>query len=668
MHLPLPRRPRICCNPSQLQLHLQSSFSSLSSSGRSPLISSSPRRNTHCVCGCRNSAICSCSCCVHPSSPAPSARSHTSSSLSRSAIQISSRPFSSTAPHALARTPSTMAREYKLKDISSLADIKNMDKVESEVEGIEGGKVLVVRVGDQVHAMGSKCTHYGAPMKLGVVSPDGRITCAWHGACFNVGTGDVEDAPAPNALNKYEIVEKNGAVYIKGDEAAIKAGQKDAVFKCSVASPEKVVVVGGGSGTLGLIQALRELKYKGAITIISREPNLIIDRTKLSKALIPDPEKVQWRPKEWYEAASIDTVFDEVTSVDFSNKTVATKSGKSFPYTKLVLATGGVPRTLPLEGFKDLGNIFLLRFITDVQNILKAVGDKNKKIVVVGSSFIGMEVGNALSKENEVTIVGQEEAPMERIMGVEVGQIFQRNLEKAGVKFKMSAGVVKATPSDSDPSKVGAVHLKDGTVLPADLVILGVGVRPATDFLRDNPAVKLEKDGSIKTDDYFAVPGLNNDVFAIGDIATYPYHGPGTDLEKGTYTRIEHWNVAQNSGRGVARAIVHSLSTGSLQSLRPKAFIPIFWSALGAQLRYCGNTHNGWDGLVLKGEPMNAKFAAYYCKGDTVVAVATMGMDPIMSKCAELMRRGNMPGKKEIEEGVDVLEVEVPPQVKMSLR
>jgi hypothetical protein len=86
---------------------------------------------------------------------------------------------------------------------------------------------------------------------------------------------------------------------------------------------------------------------------------------------------------------------------------------------------------------------------------------------------------------------------------------------------------------------------------------------------------------------------------------------------------------------------------------------------LGAQLRYCGNAPNGWDGLVLKGEPENAKFAAYYCKGETVVAVATMGMDPIMSKCAELMRRGNMPSKSQIESGVDVLAVDVPQEVTM---
>ncbi|KAL4801931.1 hypothetical protein BDV18DRAFT_164442 [Aspergillus unguis] len=561
-----------------------------------------------------------------------------------------------------------MAQEYKLKDISSLSGIKNFDKVEAEVEGVQDGKVLLVKYEDKVHAISPKCTHYGAPLKNGVVSPEGRITCPWHGACFNVKSGDIEDAPAPAALNTFELQEKGGAVYIRGDESAIKTGQRISEHKCSASGPGGLVIVGGGSGTLGVILSIRESGYSGAITIISREPNLIIDRTKLSKALIPDPEKIQWRSPEWYKEVGIEHVSDEVTSVDFGEKKVATKSGKAVPYTKLVLATGGVPKTLPLDGFQVLDNIFKLRTVTDVQHILSAVGEeKKKKIVVIGSSFIGMEVGNALSKDNEVTIVGQESAPMERVMGAEVGRIFQRNLEKAGVKFKLSAGVSKATPSNDEARKVGAVHLQDGTVLPADIVVLGVGVRPATDFLQGNPAVTLEKDGSLKTDEHFAVPGLKNDVFAIGDIATYPYHGPGTDPEKGTYTRIEHWNVAQNAGRSVASSILHTLNnkTSSLQSTKPKVFIPIFWSALGAQLRYCGNTPNGWDDMILQGEPENARFAAFYTKGETVVAVATMGMDPVMVKSAELMRRNNMLSKSDIKAGKDVLSAGLPEGVRI---
>lgn len=407
---------------------------------------------------------------------------------------------------------------------------------------------------------------------------------------------------------------------------------------------------------------MRELNFKGAITAISTEPNLPLDRTKLSKALIPDASKLEIRSKEWYQEASITVEHDEVTSVEFEKKTVFTKSGKSHQYSKLILSTGGIPRRLPLAGFKDLGNIFVLRTVADVQDIHVALGEeKKKKIVIVGSSFIGMEVGNCLAKENDVSIIGMEKAPLERVMGEEVGKIFQKNLEKSGVKFYMSAAVDKATPSSHDPSKVGAVHLKDGTELPADLVILGIGVRPATDYLRGNPAVTLEKDGSLRTDESFAVNGLGGDVFAVGDIATYTYHGPGADPVTGSPVRIEHWNVAQNAGRSVAKSIVHSLS--SSQPIKPRRFVPVFWSALGAQLRYCGNTTAGYDSVVLKGEPENAKFAAYYCKGETILAVATMGMDPVMVKSAELIRLGAMPTKSEIEGGINILAVKVPGKI-----
>ena len=492
-------------------------------------------------------------------------------------------------------------------------------------------------------------------------------------ACFKVSTGDVEDAPALDAIAKFDILEKDGGVYIKGEEQTIKASRRQPNTRCSAQGQEKVVVVGGfvhpsplsglfsilgqnaddvlvlssysGSGAMGAVQALREESFKGSVTIISAEPNLPIDRTKLSKALIADASKLELRPKDWYSQSSIDLVSDEVSAVDFSAKKVSTAAGKSYPYTKLILATGGVAKALPLPGFKDLNNVFLLRTVPDVQAILKAVGEKKgKKIVVVGSSFIGMEVGNALSKENSVSIVGMESAPLERVMGAEVGKIFQTTLSKNGVKFYLNASVDSATPSSSDSKAVGAVKLKDGTTLDADLVILGIGVAPATNFLKDNPALTLEKDGSLQTDESFAVKGLS-DVYAIGDIATYPYHGPGSP---GSLTRIEHWDVAQNAGRSVGVSIATNKKEG------PKRFIPVFWSALGSQLRYCGNTPNGWDDMTIQGEPENGKFAAFYGKAGETVAVASMMMDPIMTQSAELMRVGKMPGLEELKGGLDV--------------
>jgi NADPH-dependent 2,4-dienoyl-CoA reductase/sulfur reductase-like enzyme len=273
-------------------------------------------------------------------------------------------------------------------------------------------------------------------------------------------------------------------------------------------------------------------------------------------------------------------IYGNVTSIDFDGKKVKTEGGKEYGYTKLILASGGKANYLPLEGLKgDLGNVFVLRQLTDTQAIMKAAGNEGgKKIVVVGSSFIGMEVGNALAgKKHSVDIIGMEEEPMERVMGKKVGSILRKLLEKNGVNFHMSATVAKGVASSTNSGQIGAVQLKDGTELPADLVIEGVGIKPATEYLQNTKAISLEKDGSIATDESFAVKGLK-DVYAIGDIATYPYHGPGGN---GKPVRIEHWDVAQNAGRSVARVINNPGS-------KPKAFIPVFWSAVGSQMRYCG--------------------------------------------------------------------------------
>ena len=251
-----------------------------------------------------------------------------------------------------------------------------------------------------------------------------------------------------------------------------------------------------------------------------------------------DPAKLALRSEEYYSNADISLVNDTATSVDFSKKSVSTKSGSSYPYTRLILASGGTPKWLPMTGFKTLSNIFQLRNVGNVKDIMNEVGDKGKKIVIVGSSFIGMEVANALAKENTVSVIGMEEAPLQAVMGKEVGQIFQKSLEKNGAKFYMGASVDSALPSKKDSKAVGAVKLKNGTELEADLVILGIGVSPATEYLKENGSIQLNKDGSINTNENFEVKGMS-DVYAIGDIASYPYHGPGGN---GSMTRIEHWS------------------------------------------------------------------------------------------------------------------------------
>lgn len=556
-----------------------------------------------------------------------------------------------------------MTTSFKLKDVTTLSHLKNGQTQEVSIEGLSDAKLLLARTQDETHALSPKCTHYGAPLAKGVLTASGRLTCPWHGACFNVKTGDIEDAPALDPLRKFRVEEKDGEVWVVGtSEAELKENRRNLSIKCSVkkdSGAEKVVIVGGGSGAVGAIEQLRTGGFTGEVVcILGDEGHLPIDRTKLSKGLVADVKNVEWRSEEFYKEGGVDMVKGLVTGVDVKAKKVSTDAGRGFEYTKLVLATGGTPRLLPLEGLKgDLGNVFPLRSVSDVQAILNSAGeDGGKNVVVIGSSFIGMEVGNALAgKKHNVSIIGMESEPMERVMGTQVGAVFRKLLEKAGVKFHMSASVEKGTGKDG---KISSVSLKDGTSLPADLVIEGVGVRPATDFLKDNSAFTLEKDGSLSVDESFAVKG-QKDIFAIGDIATYPYHGPGGN---GKPVRIEHWNVAQNAGRSVAGSIIDPSS-------KPKPFIPVFWSAVGAQLRYCGHTPEGFDDVIVKGttdvSEGKQSFVAYYCKGEDVVAVASMMKDPYMVQCAELMRRGKMPGKSEIGKGVDVMEISLPAEVKM---
>ncbi|KAG6106170.1 hypothetical protein E4U14_004718 [Claviceps sp. LM454 group G7] len=542
-----------------------------------------------------------------------------------------------------------MAQTFKLKDITSLS-LSPGDKKEVEVEGVEGGKVLLVHSAGKVQAIGAKCTHYGAPLVKGVLSSDGRIKCPWHGACFSTSNGDVEEAPALDALPVFDVNERDGAVFITADEEAIKSSRRNPNFACKsgVSTGEKVVIVGGGSGAIGVVEGLRENGFGGAITVISNEGYYPIDRPKLSKALMTDLSKLQLRDKSWFESGNVEWLNGEVSAVDFSTHTVSTKGGQSISYAKLVLATGGTAKKLPMSGFRSLKNIFTLRNVHDVKAIVGAIGEKNKKIVIVGSSFIGMEIANATCTENTVTIVSTGKVPLERVLGEKVGAGIQASVEAKGVKFHLDAAIENAEPSTSDPSKVGAVTLEDGTRIEADLVILGVGVAPATDFLQDNPVLRLEKDGSIQTDENFQVTGVK-DVYAVGDIATHPYSGPGG---QGSLVRIEHWNVAQNSGRHVAAHIIDP-------SKKQKQHIPIFWSALGAQLRYCGNISNGWDDVFIQGDPAEANFVAYYTKGETVVAMASMGRDPLMSQSSELMRLDKMPSKSRLQEGADLMAISI---------
>ncbi|PPQ83455.1 hypothetical protein CVT25_007046 [Psilocybe cyanescens] len=538
-----------------------------------------------------------------------------------------------------------------IKTIAVLDDSELKDGQMKEVNFDDGGKVLLSRLGDKVHATSAFCTHYGAPLAKGVLTSDGRVVCPWHGACFNVCTGDIEDAPAPMALHSFKTEIKDGKIHVTANPASTQKAnmsrQANLLATGVNSSGKGVVIVGGGSGGFHAVESLREHGYSGPITILSKETYSPIDRTKLSKALITDPAKIEWRtPADLKIKYGTNIRLGvEVTSVDLEKKTVELDGGKdSLPYDKLILAPGGTPRRLPIDG-AQFENVYTFRGIDDAKKV-DAAAKEGKKMVVIGSSFISMELVAAVSQRKlaSIDVIGMEEFPFEAVLGKAIGEGLMKYHEAwQGTKFHMSSKVDKIVPKEDDPN-VAAGVVVNGTTIPCDFVIMGVGVAPATQFL-EGSGIEIEKDGGIKVDEYLRVKTGpdTKDVYAIGDIAIYPQHNGGE-------ARIEHWNVAGNHGRAVGCTI-----SGKSQ---PFVKVPVFWSAQGQQLRYCGFGAK-FEDVIIKGEPADLKFIAYYVKEGKIVAVASMQNDPVVSKASELLRLGLMPSPEEVKNGKDLLTIDI---------
>lgn len=514
----------------------------------------------------------------------------------------------------------------------------------------------------KLYATSAKCTHYGAPLAKGILTSKGKLVCPWHGACFDAKTGDIEEAPALDSLLSFKVeTDDKGDVFVEADPESLK-GKPGSPPSCSKSASKQsgpgVVIIGGGSASINVAESARKAGYTGKITIYTAEKHAPIDRTKLSKGLVGSPEPVTWR-----SASHLRNVLNvelkegvRATSVDTQGKTVTFDAGEQAAFDTLVLASGGTPKRLPLPGAKEgeLENVFTLRGVGDVASILGALGDKkDKNVAVVGTSFIGMEVAIAVTgqeKAKSVAVIGMEEVPFQNVLGKEVGSGLMKVQQQKGVKFYTKAGVEKIEGQDG---KAAAVVIKDesgkSVHVPADVVILGVGVAPATEYLKSSQGFpQLLKDGSVAVEKDLRVKGVPADanIFACGDIATLPARD-----EAGATVRIEHWNVAGNQGRAVGRTIAGKHDD-------PYNKLPIFWSALGSQLRYVSDGNPpGYDDVYIDGKPEELKFAAFYAKKGKVTAVCTMGVDPLMVQSAELMRTGKMPSLADIKGGKDPLSI-----------
>lgn len=511
---------------------------------------------------------------------------------------------------------------------------------------------LVANVHGTIVATTSRCTHYGVPLAKGVLTHDGKVYCPFHGACFQVTTGDIEDAPGLDPLKKIEVDIESGDVFLNVDYATL-ATPADPVCKKPKGKYPHTVFVGGGAVALHAVQEMRRCGYRGAITVVTAEPHPPIDRTKLSKGLVPKPEQAVVRSEAyWRDRLNVDLRTScSVYAVDVEAKRVQVCGESTISYDNLVLATGSIPRRLPIEGAK-LGGVYTLRSLSDAQVISDALERRmHQRLVIIGTGFIGLEMGIAFARRAKVTLIGQTHVPLEGPLGRAVGYGLQTAIvNERPLRFLNAVDVVRIEGGPNDdvsgvvvqPRAKGSPEL----FLPADMVLMSTGAIPATQFLRNSPTFPdLRPDSSVEVDSALRVVGAKN-VYAGGDIATYP--GPSG------LTRVEHWNVAANHGRTIGRM----LATGRV---RMYTHIPVFWSGLGTTLRYVGSGA-GFNAMHVVGEPDEEEFIAYYARDDRVIAVATMRSDPVMVQALALMRSGKMPRLHEIAAGVDIMSLSTAPQ------
>jgi NADPH-dependent 2,4-dienoyl-CoA reductase/sulfur reductase-like enzyme/nitrite reductase/ring-hydroxylating ferredoxin subunit len=502
------------------------------------------------------------------------------------------------------------SKEVQLANTSDLRD------GEMKEFSVDETRILLARVADRFYAVSATCTHYGGPLAEGVLCGT-HVMCPWHHAVFNVVNGDMEEPPALDALARYDVRVDGERVLVSVPDDA--SGRRTPAMVQGDASVDsrQFVIIGAGAAGYAAAQTLREEGFRGSIVMITREDRAPYDRPNLSKDYLhghAEPEWMPLRPEEFFKEHDIQLLLNkEVTHVNARSKRITFASGETMEYDAALVATGGAPIRLNIPG-SCLKNVFVLRSFADADSIIEAAS-RSRRVVVVGASFIGMEAAYSLRERGlDVTVVAPSKEPFETTLGAEVGALFRRIHESHGVQFKLGSSVRRFEGTDN----VDAVTLDKGERLEADMVVVGVGVRPVTHFLE---GVELDQSGGVIVD---ARLRAGDGIFAAGDIAAF------VDSRTGDRTRIEHWRTALQQGRTAARNMIG----------RDVAFdaVPFFWTHhFDVGLLYVGHT-TSWDRIVYRGDVAARDFLALYVKNDHVLAAAGMNRDREMAAIEETMR------------------------------
>ena len=423
--------------------------------------------------------------------------------------------------------------------------------------------ILLARVEGRVHACAGKCTHFGGPLEQG--RQCGReVVCPWHHARFDVTTGRMTAPPALDDLASFPVE-------TRGAGLALRMVPARGIPKPSGSDSRRVLIVGAGAAGHAAAEMLRREGFAGPIRMITPERDEPYDRTSLSKGVLSGksaPERQRLRGPGFYAERGIEILTGRrAVGLDARAKRVTTDDGQIHPFEFCLLASGGRPRTLPVPG-NDLAGIFLLRNLEDARRIV-AAAEKASRAVIVGGGFIGIECAASLRQRGlPVEVILREPAPLERVFGPRIGRGLARRHEANGIVFHRER-TVSAFHGDG---KVGAVELSDGRSVAGDLVILGLGIDLATEYLDGSGLLEgraVAVDARLET----RAPGI----FAAGDIALVPHgYGAGSAAPARPaegMLRLEHWAVAQRQGQHAARAM--------LGAQQPYTEVPFFWSRQG---------------------------------------------------------------------------------------
>ena len=461
-------------------------------------------------------------------------------------------------------------------------------------------EVVLARAGDRFFAVGAHCTHYHGPLADGLVV-GATIRCPLHHACFSLETGEALRAPALDPIACWRVERQGDTLFVRE-----KIGQPRAAPRGSAGvsgHPSSIVIVGGGAAGLAAADVLRREGYDGPITMISADPDPPVDRPNLSKDYLAGEAQDDWIPmwpQDLYAERRVDLLLgSRVTSIDPASRVVALENGSRREFGALLIATGADPVRLPITG-ADSAQIFYLRSFADSRAIVERARTA-KHAVVVGASFIGLEVAAALRTRGvAVDVVAPEHAPLERVMGAEVGRFVRTLHEAHGVVFHLGKTVGSVAGR--------TVTLSDGATLDADFMVVGVGVRPAVAIAE---RAGLAVDRGIAVNEFLetSAPGI----FAAGDAARWP------DPHTGERIRVEHWVVAERQGQTAARNMLG----------RRERFdaVPFFWSQhYDVTIRYVGHAEQ-WDAVHVDGSLDARDATVSFMRAGRRLAVATVSRD-----------------------------------------